>query len=54
MRKRNSLSRLSREKKSDIDVLFCKEETLPDLENDNVAQADNADNVEVEGIDVAR
>ena len=54
MRKRNSQSRLCREKKSEMDVLFCKEEILPDLENDNVAQADNADDVEVEGIDVAR
>ena len=50
----DGLSRRSGEEKSGIDTNFFDEGQLLDLENDNVGKEENAEDMELEGIDVAR
>ena len=52
MGKPGGLSRRLGEEKSRIDAHLFDEGLLPDLENDNVGKETNAEDVEVEGIDV--
>ena len=52
MSKPDSLSRRSGEEKSEIDAHFFNKRQLLDLENDNVGEEEDAEDVELEGIDV--
>ena len=53
MGKPDGLSRCSGEEKSGIEVQFFNEGQLLDLEKDNNEQEEDAEDVELEGIDVA-
>ena len=53
MRKPDALSRLSGEELSGMDVHFFDEGQVLDLENDDVGEVEDAEDVELEGIDVA-
>ena len=53
MGKPDGLCRCSGEEKSGMDAHFFDEEQLLDLENDNVGEEEDAEDVELEGIDVA-
>ena len=53
MGKPDGLSRRSREEKSEMDGNFFNEGQLLDLENDDVGKEEDAEDVELEGIDVA-
>ena len=52
MGKPNGLSRRSGEEKCRMDTHFFDEGQLMDLENDNVGEEEDAEDVELEGIDV--
>ena len=52
MGKPDGLSRRSGEEKSGMDPHLCDEEKLLDLENDDVEVEEDAEEVELEGIDV--
>ena len=52
MGKPDGLSRRSGQEKSGIDTHFFDEEQLLDLENDNVGEKEDAEHVELQGIDV--
>ena len=52
MGKPDGLSRLSGEEKSGMDAHFFKEGQLLDLENDDVGEEEDAEDVELEGIDM--
>ena len=53
MRKPDGLSRCSEEEKSGMEVHFFDEGQLLDHKNDDVGEEENAEDVELEGIDVA-
>ena len=53
MGKPDGLSRRSGEEKSGMDAHFLNEGQLLDLENNDVGEEDDAEDVELEGIDVA-
>ena len=53
MGKLDDLSRRSGEEKSGMDTNFFNEGQLLDLENDDIGEEEDAENVELEGIDVA-
>ena len=53
MSKLDGLSRCSGEEKSGMDAHIFDEGQLQDLEYDNVGNEENAEDVELEGIDVA-
>ena len=53
MGKPDGLSRCSGEEKSVMDVHFFNEGQLLDLENDDVGEEEDAEDVELEGINVA-
>ena len=53
MGKPDGLSRCSGEEKSGMDAHFFDEGQLLDLENDDVGEEEDAEDVELEGIDVA-
>ena len=53
MGKPDGLSRRSEEEKSGMDGHFFDEGQLLDLENDDVVEEEDAEDVELEGIDVA-
>ena len=53
MGKPDGLSRRSGEEKSGMDAHFCDEGQLLDLENDDDGEEEDAEDVELEGIDVA-
>ena len=53
MGKPDCLSRWAGKEKSGMNVHFFREEQLLDLENDNVGEEEEAEDVEIEGIDVA-
>ena len=53
MGKPDGLSRRSGEQKSGIDAHFSDEGQLLDLENDDSGEEEDAEDVELEGIDVA-
>ena len=54
MGKPDSLSRRSGEEKSGMDAYFFDEGELLDLENDDAGEEQDAEDVELEGIDMAR
>ena len=51
--KLDGLSRCSEKEKSGIDAHFFDEGQLLDLANDNVVEEENAEDIELQGIDVA-
>ena len=53
MSKADGLSKHSKQEKSGIDVHFFNEGQLLDLENNDVGEDEDAEDVELEGIDVA-
>ena len=53
MRSPGGLSRRSGEEKSGMDAHLCNERELLDLENDDVDEEEDAEDAELEGIDVA-
>ena len=53
MGKPNGMSRRSREEKSRMDAHFFDEGQLLDLKNDDVEEKEDAEDVELEGIDMS-
>ena len=53
MGKPDGLSRHSGEEKSGMDTHFLDKRQLPDLENDNAGEDENAEDLQLQGIDVA-
>ena len=53
MDKPDSLSRCSGEEKSGMDAHFFNEGQLLDLKNDDVKEEEDAENLELQGIDIA-